>query len=51
MPLNGLLNPLRLNTDVPLGGGGAAVLQESLDKADFSTGCGDGKILPRQRTP
>ena len=34
MPLNGLLDPLWLNTDVTLCGGGAAVLQKSLNQGD-----------------
>ena len=34
MILNGLLDSLRFNADIPLRGGGAAVLQQSLDKYD-----------------
>ena len=34
MPLNCLLDPLRFNSDVSLCGGGAAVLQLSLDEDD-----------------
>ena len=34
MVLNSLFDPLWLNADVTLRGGGTAVLQESLDKSD-----------------
>lgn len=34
MLLNGLFNPLRLNADIALRGGGTAVLQESLNQDD-----------------
>jgi hypothetical protein len=34
MPLYRLFNPLRLYTNISLRGGGAAVLQEPLDKGD-----------------
>ena len=37
MVLDSLLYPLRLNADIPLCGGGAAVLQQSLHKGNVIT--------------